>query len=333
MDDNLTRIIGKFRKPGIIVLAMDADTKKWKESLRKYGMAGTDQEELDTRRLIIHTPGIEQFVGAFILHPSTLYLREKNGIPLVQTLYDRGIEVIVKADEGRVPLKGSEPETIICGIDTLAGRLAEYRQLGAKIAKMRSDILVGDGFPSDMALRKNTKAQAEFSYVIKEEGLIPMPEPDISNLGNHTIERSAEVTLRALSMLYEEMARRNIDLSRTLLKTSMVMPGLDYGGRITNRTIAQATIETYTRAVPKEVPIIFVLSGGMPDEIALERLNAVAYRGRDIGRQISSSFSRAFLDTPLSFYARSGDVQGFHNLLLMKAQELSNASKGMLYTS
>ena len=82
-----------------------------------------------------------------ILFDETIRQRTADGIPFTEVLRAQGIIPGIKVDTGAKPLAGFDGEKITEGLDGLRDRLAEYGALGARFAKWRAVITIGDGHP------------------------------------------------------------------------------------------------------------------------------------------------------------------------------------------
>jgi len=67
-------------------------------------------------------------------------------------------------------------------------------KLGAKFAKWRAVITIGEGIPSSACIVANAHALARYAAICQAEGLVPIVEPEVLMDGDNTIERCEEVT-------------------------------------------------------------------------------------------------------------------------------------------
>ncbi len=111
------------------------------------------------------------------------------GTPLAELLAEQGIMPGIKVDNGAKPLAGAPGERITEGLDGLRDRLAEYREIGARFAKWRAVITIGDGLPSARCVHANAHALARYAALCQEQGFVPIVEPEVLMDGAHTIER------------------------------------------------------------------------------------------------------------------------------------------------
>ena len=173
-----------------------------------------------------------------------------DGTPFADVLSRRGIVPGIKVDAGAKPLAGFPQETVTEGLDGLRGRFEEYASLGARFAKWRAVIRIGDGLPSSTGVESNAHALARYAALAQEAGLTPIVEPEVLMDGAHGLERCADVTAAVLQAVYEQLSRHRVDLEATLLKPNMVLPGTDASHPASNSDIASATIAVLRRTVP-----------------------------------------------------------------------------------
>src|SRR5919106_6604980 len=176
------------------ILAADESSGTIKRRFDAIGVESTEQNRRDYRELLFRTEGANKFVSGVILYDETLRQNGADGTPLVKVLQDQGTIPGIKVDAGTQPLAGAEGEVVTEGLDGLRGRLAEYRELGAKFAKWRAVIWINDGIPSDYCIEVNAHALARYAALCQEAGLVPIVEPEVEMSGAHTIERCYEAT-------------------------------------------------------------------------------------------------------------------------------------------
>ena len=274
------------------ILAADEGGETIASRFETFGIVSTIETQCLYREMLFLTPGIQNFISGVILFDDTMRQSSSDGTPFPQLLASRGIIPGVGVDKGTGPLALSGSETITEGLDGLGPRLEQYRELGAKFAKWRAAIAVGDGRPSDRCIRANVHALGRYAAECQEAGLVAVIEPDVLMDGAHTLSESAESTGRVLNALYSELADQHVDVRATLLKPNMVMSGYTANQRAGVEEVAEATLEVLYRYVPAAVPGIVFLSGGQTAEDATAHLNAMNKRGPHPW-QLSFSYSRA----------------------------------------
>jgi fructose-bisphosphate aldolase class I len=252
--------------------------------------------------MLFRTEGVEEFVSGVILFDETIRQAGADGTPLVKVLQDRGVIPGIKVDAGAKQLAGSPAEKVTEGLDGLRGRLSEYRSLGAKFAKWRAVIAIGQGIPTDYCLDTNAHALARYAALCVEAGIVPIVEPEVLMDGAHTIERCYEVTERTLRKVFAQLQDQRVPLEQILLKPNMVLSGSECPTQASVREVAEATLRCFRNAVPAAVPGIVFLSGGQSDELATAHLNEMNRLGSGPW-QLSFSYGRALQAPALKAWA------------------------------
>jgi fructose-bisphosphate aldolase, class I len=274
------------------ILAADESEGTIKKRFDSIGVESTEENRRAYRELLFTTDGAEEFISGVIMFDETIRQSTSDGTPFPQLLESRGIIPGIKVDKGAKPLAGAEGETVTEGLDGLRERLAEYHELGARFTKWRAVISIGEGLPSDYCVWVNAHALARFAALSQEAGLVPIVEPEVLMDGTHSIEESYHVTDRTLQALYTELFDQRVKREGSLLKTNMVVSGYDASEQADVDTVAEMTIRCLKNTVPAAVPGVVFLSGGMSDEDATARLNAMNQRGPHPG-ELSFSYGRA----------------------------------------
>jgi fructose-bisphosphate aldolase class I len=253
--------------------------------------------------LIVTTPGLAESISGAILFDETIRQQKKDGTPFAKSLADAGIIPGIKVDSGAKDMAGHPGEKITEGLDGLRGRLAEYVQMGARFAKWRAVIVVGDGIPSGAAIEANAHALARYAALCQEAGLVPVVEPEVLMDGGHTLERCRAVTEDVQRTVFSELYTQGVMLEGMILKPNMVLPGLDCPTQETVEKVADATVGCLLRAVPAAVPGVAFLSGGQSAELASARLNAMNVRFKSrLPWAVGFSFSRAIQQPALEIW-------------------------------
>ena len=274
------------------ILAADESSGTIKKRFDSIGVESTEENRRAYRDLLFTTPGAEEFISGVILYDETIRQSSADGTRFPTLLESKGIIPGIKVDMGAKPLAGSPGETITEGLDGLRERLQEYYELGARFTKWRAVISIGDGNPSEYAIWTNAHALARFAALSQEAGLVPIVEPEVLMDGEHTIEESYRVTERTLRAVFTELFDQKVEREGSLLKTNMVVSGYDSPEQAGVDTVADMTIRCLKNTVPAAVPGVVFLSGGMSDEDATARLNAMNQRGPHPW-QLSFSYGRA----------------------------------------
>ncbi|MGH2811698.1 MAG: class I fructose-bisphosphate aldolase, partial [Actinomycetota bacterium] len=275
---------------------------------QKIGVESTEENRRRYREMLFTTNGAEEFIGGVILFDETLRQSASDGAPFPEVLEKKGIVPGIKVDAGAKDLAGFPEEKVTEGLDGLRGRLAEYRELGAKFTKWRAVITIGDGIPTLYCIHANAHALARYAALSQEAGLTPIVEPEVLMDGDHTIERCNEVTLHTLGTTFDELRRHRVALEEMLLKPNMVLSGKDCPEQAGVEEVAEWTVRCLRAAVPAAVPGIVFLSGGQSDETATAHLNAMNALGEHPW-ELSFSYGRALQAPALA--AWGGDPANF----------------------
>ena len=276
------------------LLAMDESTPTCDKRFRKLGIPLTVEARRAWRELIVTTPRLGESISGAILFDETIRQHKQDGTSFVKAIADAGIIPGIKVDAGAKDLAGHPGEKITEGLDGLRDRLAEYFQMGARFAKWRAVIAVGQGIPSRAAIEANAQALARYAALCQEAGLVPVVEPEVQMEGEHTLERCGEVTEEVQRTVFSQLSTQGVMLEGMILKPNMVLPGAACPTQETVEAVADATVRCLLRAVPAAVPGIAFLSGGQSPELASARLNAMNVRFQSrLPWALAFSFARA----------------------------------------
>jgi fructose-bisphosphate aldolase class I len=326
------------------LLAMDESNPTCNKRFAQLGIPQTEEARRSYRELIVTTPGLGESISGAILYDETIRQQKKDGTPFVKVISDAGIIPGIKVDTGAKEMAGHPGEKITEGLDGLRDRLTEYLLMGARFAKWRAVIAVGDDLPSRGCIEANAQALARYAALCQEAGLVPVVEPEVLMDGGHTSERCSEVTEEVLRTVFGQLCTQRVMLEGMILKPNMVLPGLtcpsqkevsevasgeqQYQVRLIDRPqgdvdqVADATVRCLLRTVPAAVPGIAFLSGGQSCELASARLNAM--NGRFKSRRpwaLAFSFARAIQQPALEIWAgKEANVPAAQNALLHRAR-------------
>ena len=291
-ETSLKEIAKALVAPGKGILAADESDGTIKKRFDSIGVESTEENRRMYREMLFTTEGSEEHISGVILFDETIRQSASDGTPFPELLKSRGIIPGIKVDKGAKPLAGAEGETVTEGLDGLRERLQEYYELGARFTKWRAVISIGAGRPSEYAIWTNAHALARFAALSQEAGLVPIVEPEVLMDGEHSIDESYRVTERTLRAVFTEMFDQRVEREASLLKTNMVVSGYDGSDQADVDAVAEMTIRCLKNTCPAAVPGVVFLSGGMSDEDATARLNAMNQRGPHPW-QLSFSYGRA----------------------------------------
>lgn len=269
------------------ILAADESSGTIKKRFDSFAVESTEENRRFYRGLLFGTPGMEDFIGGVILYDETIRQHADDGTPFPEVLSGKGVIPGIKVDTGAHDMAGFPGEKVTEGLDALRARFDEYAGLGARFAKWRAVITIGDGIPTDACLRANAHALARYAALSQEAGIVPIVEPEVLMEGDHTLEVCWEATTRTLHETFDALYEQGIDLQGALLKPNMVISGKDCAQQASAEAIAEATIDCFRGVVPAAVPGIVFLSGGQSEVQATENLNAI----NKIGGPWALSFS------------------------------------------
>jgi fructose-bisphosphate aldolase class I len=313
------------------ILAADESSGTIKKRFDGIGIPSTEDTRRAYRDLLFTTPGVEESISGVILYDETIRQSSLKGVPFPRLLADRGIVPGIKVDTGAKALAAFPGEKVTEGLDGLRERLAEYAALGARFAKWRAVITIGDGIPSRGCIKANAHALARYAALCQEAGLVPIVEPEVLMDGAHTLERCYEVTESTLASVYHALHGQRVALEGTLLKPNMVLPGAACPKQAGTREIAEATLRCFRRTVPTAVPGIVFLSGGQTPEQATERLDAMNRVGPHPW-EVSFSYGRALQAPPLDAWrGRDENVQAAQKAFFHRSR-LNGAARYGKYT-
>lgn len=281
------------------ILAADESTGTITKRFDGIQTESTEDSRRDYREMLFTADGISDYVSGVILYDETLRQSAKNGQRLADTLSAQGIIPGIKVDMGAKPLAFAEDELITEGLDGLRGRLAEYYELGARFAKWRTVISIGDAAPSEYCIETNAHALARYAALCQEANIVPIVEPEILMDGSHSIDECYAVTETTLKTVFDELYKQRVVLEQMLLKPNMVVSGKDCPEQASAEEIAAKTIYCFEQTVPIAVPGIVFLSGGQTEAQATANLNAMNQMDRHPW-EISYSFGRGLQASALA---------------------------------
>lgn len=294
------------RKKGI--LAADESTGTMTSRLDSIGVESTVETRRQWRQLLFTTPDIGDYISGVIMYDETIRQSDDSGVGLVDVLAASNVLTGIKVDNSTHDLAGAPGENITEGLDGLRPRLAEYFLMGARFAKWRALIKIGEGRPSDYAIRTNMHALGRYAALCQEQGLVPIVEPEVLMDGTHSIDDCRSATDRSLSAVFEELDAQNVDLAGIVLKPNMVLSGSGASDRAPAEEVARQTVDCFLEHVPASVPGIAFLSGGQGNEesvVNLDAINKIANRGA-LPWELTYSYGRGLQAAPLA--AWKGEV-------------------------
>jgi len=285
------------------LLAMDESNPTCNKRFANLNIPQTLEARRAYRELIITTPGLGESISGVILYDETIRQQKRDGTPFLKVLADAGIIPGIKVDTGAKDLAAHPGEKITEGLDGLRDRLKEYFQIGARFAKWRAVLIIGEGIPSRSCIEANAHALARYAALCQEAGLVPIIEPEVLMDGMHTLERCRVVTEEVLRNVFVQLNCQRVLLEGIVLKPNMVLPGLTCPTQESVDEVADTTMKSLWRTVPAAVPGIAFLSGGQSAELASARLNTMNHRFKtQLPWALAFSFARAIQQPALEIW-------------------------------
>ena len=296
---SLEEIAQKMVADGKGILAADESTGTIKKRFDTIALESTEDNRRDYREMLFRSDeAMQSAISGVILYDETIRQKAADGTPLVSLIERAGSIPGIKVDAGAKDMAGHPNEKVTEGLDGLGERLEEYFKLGARFAKWRAVINIGDGIPSRACITANTHALARYAALCQENGIVPIVEPELIMDGPHTVETCYKVTSSVLTALYAQLDEQNVHLEGSILKPNMIVSGTDCPTQASVQQVADMTLDCFNKCVPQAVPGIVFLSGGQSDELATAHLNAMNKIGPHSWK-ISFSYGRALQAAPL----------------------------------
>ena len=327
--DQLAAIAQAMVAPGKGIIAIDESTATIKKRFDSVGIECTEENRRAYREMLLTTPKLGQHISGAILYDETLRQKTKDGVPFTKIMMDNGILPGIKVDMGAKPLAGFPGELVTEGLDGLRERLKEYAQLGAKFAKWRAVITIGEDAPSGTCIEANCHALARYAALCQEAGIVPMVEPEVLMDGEHDIDTCYEITEVTLRSLFGALYEHNVMLEGTILKASMVVSGKDAPEQASVEEVAEMTLRCLKSSVPATLPGIVFLSGGQSDEDATAHLDAMNRLGPKPW-PLSFSYGRAMQSAALKLWSKdlAGNVGVAQETVFARARDNGLAALG-----
>ncbi len=294
----LNKVAEAMVKPGRGILAADESTGTIGKRFEAIGVPSTPDTRRDYREMMFRTgEAMSKYISGVILYDETIRQNAKDGTPLVKLIEKAGTLPGIKVDKGTKPLPNCPGEVVTEGLDGLRERLAEYRGLGAKFAKWRAVIDIGNGIPSYECINANAHALARYAALCQDEGIVPIVEPEVLMDGDHDIDRCYKITEWTLKTVFEQLYYARVALEGMVLKPNMAIAGKKSQKQAGVEEVAEKTVRLLKSCVPAAVPGIAFLSGGQSDEDATAHLDAMNRMG-PLPWRLSFSYGRALQHSP-----------------------------------
>src|ERR1700722_13055305 len=326
---DLNKVAQAMVVPGKGILAADESSGTIKKRFDAIKVESTEETRRDYREMLFRSKdAMSKYISGVILYDETIWQKAKDGTPLVKLIEQAGAIPGIKVDEGTQPLPGCPGELVTAGLDKLGERLAAYYKQGARFAKWRAVIEIGQDIPSMTAVHVNAHALARYAALCQAAQIVPIVEPEVLMDGDHDIERCYEVTQRVLNKTFQELRVQRVALEGMILKPNMATPGKKSPKQASVEQVAETTIRMLKACVPAAVPGIAFLSGGQSDEEATAHLNAINAIG-NLPWKVTFSYGRALQAAPQKAWSgRSENVAAGQRAFSHRAHMNGLASTG-----
>ena len=328
--DQLKKTANGMVVKGKGILAADESTPTCTKRFESINVESTIVNRNKYRDLLFSTPGMEEYISGVIMYDETIRQSTIDmGIPFAEYLMSKNVIPGIKVDMGVKPLALHFNEKITEGLDGLQQRLENYYTLGARFAKWRAVITIGDGTPTNACINANAHALARYAALCQETSIVPIVEPEIIMDGNHTVLTCYDVSIKTFSKVFEELDMHNIYLEGIVLKPNMVVSGIGCLEQASVEEVSERTVECLRETVPDEVPGCAFLSGGQSNQDATAHLNKMnAEYGGNLPWNLTFSYGRALQNDALVAWGGENREKG-QEALYYRAKCNSYATKGL----
>jgi len=321
----------KVATPGKGITACDEGPATIGGRFAAVGVENSEEIRRQYRQMLFTADGCENYLSAAILDPETLYQKSDDGTLFPDLLTERGIVPGIKPHLKIYTLPGTNGDTVMQGLDSLAARCKEYYDGGARFAKWRSPLVIDmeKKCPTSLAIKANMNDLARYALICQSEGLMPIVEPDVSLSGTHTLEEAVEINIQIQSELFKAMIDHGVYMAGSTLKPNIINPGKDCPKSYTVEEIAQANIYVLEQSFPVAMKGANYLSGGQTLEQGASRLSAMNKIKGNGPWNLSFSWSQALQLPLLNLCKGKGELQ-LDEMSKLYVKELEIASAASL---
>lgn len=326
--DALNDIALAMVQPGKGILAADESTGTITKRFDTIKAESTEENRRAYRDLLFTAEGMEEYISGVIMYDETLRQKSADGTPFPQLLQKMGVVPGIKVDKGAKELATCPGEKVTEGLDGLRERLAEYYELGARFAKWRAVITIGNDIPTNTCIEVNAHALARYAALCQEAGIVPIVEPEVLMDADNTIDICDDVTSFVLKTVFDELYKQNVALEGMVLKPNMIISGKQCPEQASPEEVAERTVACLLNHVPAAVPGIAFLSGGQSDELATHHLSLMNQMG-DLPWELTFSYGRALQAPALKAWGgKKENVSAAQAAFLARAKFNSLAHEG-----
>ena len=324
----LNKIALQIISNGKGILAADESTSTMTKRLNSVKIQSNERNRLLFRQTLFSSLSMKECIGGVILYDETIRQRTSTGQSIPSLISSSGSLTGIKVDTGAKVLAGSNEEKVTEGLDGLRERLKDYYNLGARFTKWRGVYSISDKYPSKLSISVNAHALARYAALVQESGMVPIVEPEVLMDGTHSAKDCLNKTSEVIKKCYEELELHNVDLSGTILKPNMILPGENSGEKISSEDIAELTLECLKSSVPSSVPGIAFLSGGQTEIESTANLNQINLKN-NTDFIMTYSYGRALQQSALKFWSKDlKNTIGTQKIFDHRAKMCSLAAKG-----
>ena len=314
------------------ILAADESNPTCGKRFESIGIESTERNRNIYRDLLFTTSGMEEYISGVILFDETLRQSTiADGTAFPQYLKNLGVIPGIKVDKGAKELASHSGEKVTEGLDGLRDRLVEYYRLGARFAKWRAVITIGDGgIPTETCIHVNAHALARYAALCQEADIVPIVEPEVLMDGTHSIDTCHEVSQKAFTRVFDELNKQRVFLEGIVLKPNMIVSGIGCSEEAGVEEVADRTVEVLKATVPDEVPGCAFLSGGQTNENATAHLNMMNSKHEgSLPWNLTFSYGRALQASALtSWSGKDENIPTAQEAFFQRAKFNGLASKG-----
>jgi fructose-bisphosphate aldolase class I len=314
------------------LLAADESSSTIKKRFDGIKLDSTEEHRRTYRDMLLTASGAQEWVSGVILYDETIRQKTSAGVNFAEYLKSIGVLPGIKVDLGAKAFANFPGETITEGLDGLRERLQEYYKLGARFAKWRAVIDIGQDIPTSYAIEANAQALARYAALCQEQQIVPIVEPEVLMDGDHSIDRCEAVTNETLQTVFDQLYKHRVYLEGMILKPNMVISGKQAANRATPEQVAQATVRCLKRHVPSAVPGIAFLSGGQASAEATLHLSLINQIG-GLPWHVTFSYGRALQDAALKAWGGKAAAYGVGQKEYLKRARLNGLATTGRYTS
>ena len=318
-------------KKGKGILAADESNPTCGKRFESIGVESTELTRNTYRDLLFTTNGMEEFISGVILFDETLRqstISDSTTFP--QYLKNLGVIPGIKVDKGAKELASHSGEKVTEGLDGLRERLSEYYKLGARFAKWRAVITIGEGIPKEACIQVNAHALARYAALCQEADIVPIVEPEVLMEGKHSIDSCHEISQKTFTKVFEELEKQRVYLEGMVLKPNMIVSGIGCSEQAGVEEVADRTVEVLKATVPDDVPGCAFLSGGQSNENATAHLNMMNSKHEgSLPWNLNFSYGRALQASALTTWSgKNENIPVAQEAFLQRAKFNGLATKG-----